>query len=94
MAAVPTERINVIFPKALLEDLRRYVAPRERSAFIVRATERELRRAKLAATLRSLETEPAWTAEEHPELSDERAIDRAVAESRARWQVSPETEND
>jgi len=94
MAATPTERINVIFPKELLDDLRRYVAPRERSAFIVRATERELRRARLSATLRSLETEPAWKAEEHPELSDERAIDRAVAESRARWQVSPEREND
>ena len=94
MAATPTERINVIFPKSLLDDLRRYVAPRERSAFIVRATERELRRAKLSATLRSLEAEPAWKSEEHPELSDERAIDRAVAESRARWMVSPELEND
>ncbi|MBM4431524.1 MAG: hypothetical protein FJ026_14440 [Chloroflexi bacterium] len=94
MAITPTERINVIFPKALLDELRRYVPPRERSAFIVRATERELRRTKLSATLCSLLAGPVWTAEEHPGLSDEKAIDRAVAESRATWRVSPEPEDD
>ena len=85
-----TERINVNFPKALLEDLRRYVPLRERSALIVRATERELRRVRLQASLAALATEPAWTLKQHPELTDGPAVDRVLAESRAAWQVTSE----
>jgi hypothetical protein len=85
-----TERINVSFPKALLDELRRYVPLRERSALIVRATERELRRVRLQASLAALATEPAWALKHHPELTDGPAIDRVLAESRAAWQVASE----
>jgi len=85
-----TERINVNFPKALLDELRRCVPVRERSALIVRATERELRRVRLQGSLAALATEPAWTLKHHPELTDGPAIDHVLAESRAAWQVAAE----
>jgi hypothetical protein len=94
MRRVPTERINVNFPKHLLEELRRYVPLRERSALIVRATERELRRMKLSAALKGLSEQPAWKPEQHPDLCDGQAVDRAVGESRAAWQVQPQERGD
>jgi hypothetical protein len=47
MATEATKRINVTFPVSLLEELRRYVPRRERSKFIVEATEKELKRTRL-----------------------------------------------
>ena len=82
-----TERVNVIFPKELLRELRKHVPPRERSALIVRATERELRRVRLLAALGALRLAPAWMAEEHPDLADAAAIDRVLAEERATYRA-------
>jgi len=94
MERTPTERINVNFPKALLEELRRYVPARERSALIVRATEKELRRVKLLSALNALSKGPAWKLEDHPDLSDGPAIDRVLAESRAAWTIAAQEPDD
>ena len=82
-----TERVNVNFPKELLQELRKHVPPRERSALIVRATERELRRVRLLAALQTLRAEPAWGIELHPDLADAEAIDRVVADERSSYVV-------
>jgi len=90
MGATPTERINVIFPKRALDDLRRYVPARQRSTLIVRTTESELRRIKLEALLGELEAKgPAWHAEGHAELRTPEVIDHAIAEGRAAWSTTP-----
>jgi len=90
VSRAPTERINVSFPKGLLDELRRNVPARERSALIVRATERELRRIKLLRLLDALADAPAWRGEDHPDLGDGACIDRAIAESRAGWTPAEE----
>jgi len=48
------KRISVTFPVSVLEELRQYVPPRERSRFIVEATERALRQRRLAKVLEDL----------------------------------------
>lgn len=85
MARVLAERVNVNFPKPLLDDLRRYVPRSQRSEIIARATARELRRIKLQALLNQLLREAAWRAADHPELADGPAIDRYVDQRRMGW---------
>lgn len=81
--AAKTERITVTFPKALLDDLRKYVPARKRSAIIVEATEREVRKYR---TLAGLEASfGAWSDEDHPELATDEDIERYVREMRAQW---------
>jgi hypothetical protein len=79
----PLERINVNFPRPVLDDLRRLVPAKRRSEVIARATARELRRLKLAALFENLERNPVWKTEEYPHLSDGTAIDHFVAQLRA-----------
>lgn len=79
----PLERINVNFPRPVLEDLRRLVPAKRRSEVIARATARELRRLKLAAVFETLDRNPAWQAEHYPHLADGTAIDLFVARLRA-----------
>lgn len=83
MSAPTIERINVNFPRPVLEDLRKLVPAKRRSEVIARATARELRRLKVAALFENLEHHPAWQAESYPNLADGAAIDRSVAELRA-----------
>jgi len=52
MATETLKRINVTFPVSLLDELRRYVPRRERSKFIVEATEKELKQRRLLRALR------------------------------------------
>jgi len=84
------ERINVLFPRELLDDLRRNVPARQRSQLIVRATEHELRRVKLLSALARLESEPAWKAENHGDSRNGAEAERAATDSRAVWVVAPQ----
>ncbi|HHH41750.1 MAG TPA: hypothetical protein ENK56_07065 [Chloroflexi bacterium] len=77
------KRISVTFPISVLEELRRYVPRRERSRFIVEATERELRRRRLTRALR--ESAGAWSDEDHPDLMTVEDIDRYVRRLRETW---------
>jgi hypothetical protein len=85
MSHATIQRINVNFPKPVLDDLRRYVPRTQRSQIIARATERELRRIKLSAVFDALVREPAWLSREHLELSSGPAIDAWIARQRAGW---------
>lgn len=76
------ERVNVNLPRPLLDDLRRLVPRSRRSEVIARATARELRRLQLAALFEELEREPAWKAEDHPELATGTLIDGLVIQLR------------
>lgn len=77
------ERINVNFPRPVLDDLRRLVPAKHRSEVIARATARELRRLKIASLFEALERTPAWNAEHYPHLADGDAIDLFVNQLRA-----------
>ena len=72
------ERVNVILPRPLLDDLRRLVPRSRRSEVIARATARELRRLKLAALFHDLAQAPLWLASDHSALGDGAAVDEAV----------------
>lgn len=84
------ERISVYFPKALLDDLRRYVPARRRSAVIVESTAKEVERLKLLAVLER--TAGAWRDEDYPSLATDEDIDRYVGELRASWHTREETD--
>lgn len=77
------ERINVNFPRPVLEDLRRLVPAKRRSEVIARATARELRRLKMAAQFETLEHHPLWTVEAYPLLGDGAAIDSFIVRLRS-----------
>jgi len=68
MAKVEKQRINILFPASLLAELKEVVPPRERNRFIVQATEKELRRVRLARVIEELREKPAWRDEDHPDL--------------------------
>jgi hypothetical protein len=79
------ERFNVVFPAAVLKDLRTLVPPRKRGEFVVEATARELRRLKQQAVLERMSKEPAWKVEDHPDLATPQDIERWVDGMRAAW---------
>ncbi len=85
MSSEISRRINVTFPISLLEELRRYVPRRERSRFIVEATERELKRVRLMKVLADLRRKPAWSDEDHPDLITVEDVDRYVRRLRETW---------
>lgn len=85
MTTETLKRINVTFPVSLLEDLRRYIPRRERSKFIVEATEKELKRTKLQKVLEDLRREPAWSDEDHPDLMTVEDVNRYVRRLRETW---------
>jgi hypothetical protein len=66
-----------------------YIPARERNQFIVSATEKELKRARLAAGLEDLRREPVWSEADHPDLKTSEAIDRYVRQLREDWQPYP-----
>lgn len=78
-------RINVLFPQELLESLEEFVPLRERNHFIVAATEKALHQARLERVLRDLREEPAWQAEDHPDLRTPEEVDRYVRTLRETW---------
>ena len=86
--ATKLERISIYFPKPLLDDLRKLVPARKRTALIVALTEKEVERLKLLAALE--ESFGAWSDEDHPELATNEDIDRYVHDFRARWRPAEE----
>lgn len=76
-------RINVTFPEPLLEAMEAVIAPRERNAFIVEATERALRQERLLKAIEK--SSGAWSDERYPELRTNEDIDRYVRRLRATW---------
>lgn len=86
------ERISIYFPKPLLDDLRKYVPPRKRSAVIVEAMEKEVQKLKLLAALE--ESFGAWSDEDHPELATDEDIDRYVHDLRATWRPAEQEEDE
>ena len=86
--ATKLERISIYFPKPLLDDLRKLVPARKRTALIVELTEKEVERLKLLAALE--ESFGAWSDEDHPELATNEDIDRYVHDFRARWRPAEE----
>lgn len=79
------ERINVIFPKDVLTELRRLVPRKRRSELIVQATAEKL------ALLRQQEAVKraagAWRDEDHPELQTEENLRRWIASLRSAWRT-------
>jgi len=75
------ERLNIRLPKALVEDLRRYVPPRKRNQIITEGTARMLSEIKLKEALKA--GAGAWTDENHPELRTPEDVERFLAELRA-----------
>lgn len=76
------ERINVNFPRPVLDDLRRLVPAKRRSEVIARATARELRRLKIASAFETLGQAPAWRSDKYLLLTDVSAIDLAIRQLR------------
>jgi len=58
-------------PDDLVAEIDRQVGPRRRSAFLVEVARAELRRRKLQSFLES--NDPAWRAEDHPEIGENAA---------------------
>jgi hypothetical protein len=77
------KRISVTFPQPVLDLLDKVVPARERSAFIVEATEGALRRERLLTALR--ETSGAWSDEDHPDLMTADDVDCYVRGLRETW---------
>jgi hypothetical protein len=84
MSTMDTQRINVTFPKELLDDLRKYVPSRERNRLIVEATEREIKRRKFRQVLDAMREEPIWADEDHPDLMTGEDVNRYIRELHAR----------
>jgi Arc/MetJ-type ribon-helix-helix transcriptional regulator len=87
MMAEDTRRINVTFPRQLLEELDAVVPTGKRSEVIVEATAAYLRRIKVLAALR--ETRGAWRDEDHPELVTPEDVNRWLASRRSSWRRVP-----
>ncbi len=85
MTVQTKERINVTFPKSMLESLETVVPPRERNAFIVEATGEALRQKRLEKVLLALREKPAWSDEDHPDLMTVEDVDRYVRRLRESW---------
>jgi hypothetical protein len=75
-----TRKVTVSLPISLVDRLDDKVPPRQRSAFIARAIERQLAIEEQATALE--EAAGAWPDEDYPDLETEEAIDRWVAELR------------
>lgn len=78
-------RVNVTFPADLLDTLDDAVPARKRNQFIVEATARALRRDRLAQIVESLREAPAWSDDDHPELSSNDDVARHVEAVRSTW---------
>jgi len=88
------KRINVIFPGALIDELKETIPPRERNRFIVEATQKELRRARLSKAVAGLREEPAWTDAHHPGLGSPEDVQAYSGRLRQPWPKSAENDDD
>jgi hypothetical protein len=67
-----TQRAHILIPGDLLQEIDALVGPRGRSAFFLETARQEVQRRKLLQFLES--QEPAWKAEDHPELAGGSAV--------------------
>ncbi|MBI2908702.1 MAG: hypothetical protein HYX92_13755 [Chloroflexi bacterium] len=87
MAVSNRERINVIFPRDVLEELRRRVPRKHRSELIVQATAKELALLRQREALEA--AAGAWRDEDYPDLNTLEDLDRFIAELRSTWRTRP-----
>ncbi len=80
-----TQKMTIIFPKALLQRLRGCVPPRQISAFVVDAVEEKLALQEQSAAIE--EAAGCWSDADHPELQTDEDIDRWLVELRQSWDV-------
>ena len=73
-----TQRAHLVLPTKLLADIDSEVGPRGRSAFIAEIVQAEINKRKLLALLTLMRKEPAWKAENHPELEGPGAVEKWV----------------
>ena len=85
MAVTATKRTHVVIPDDLIKEIDTLVGNRQRSSFIVRATERELVRMR---QLKALDGLVAWNEKDHPELKDGAAkwVSKLRQQDEARFQ--------
>lgn len=82
-ASAETQKVTITLPKLILQRMDELVPARQRSRFISDALAERL---ALTEQLLALEESAgAWSDERHPELHDDAAIDRWLAELRQSW---------
>lgn len=86
------ERVNIIFPREVLEELRRLVPRRGRSELVVAATQEKLARLRQQEAVRR--AAGAWKDEDHPDLITEEDMERYLAEIRGRWRIEPQPDEE
>jgi hypothetical protein len=77
------EKMTVVFPTPIIQNLRQRIPPRRRSAFIVEAVAEKLALDEQLAAIE--ESAGAWSQENHPELAADQDVDRWLAELRQLW---------
>lgn len=85
-----SQKLTITLPKAVLTRLNELVPARQRSRFISEALEERL--ALEEQTLALDEAAGAWSDENHPDMLDDAAIDRWLAEVRSSWRRAEEGE--
>ncbi|HSN75111.1 MAG TPA: hypothetical protein VL334_08480 [Anaerolineae bacterium] len=85
-ASSETQKITIILPKIVLQRMDELIPARQRSRFIAQALSERL---ALEEQLLALEESAgAWSDVGHPELVDDEAIDRWLADLRTSWVLS------
>ena len=77
------QKVTVTLPKGLLERLNETVPSRKRSLFISEAIAEQLDIIEQVSALE--ETAGLWSSAKHPELKDDRSIDKWLKQSRQSW---------
>jgi hypothetical protein len=83
---MPTRRAHVVLPEDLVCEIDKIVGARGRSGFLAELAEREIKRLRMLAILKS--EKPVWKDEDHPELRGGAAkwVRKIRAESEARFE--------
>lgn len=76
-----TERINVILPRDLVDEIDRVAGARRRSAFLAEAAREKL--ARLRFDQAAAQAFGAWKDEDHPELATDADVRRFLQRGRA-----------
>lgn len=83
MADATHERVNVIFPRELVHELRRLVPRRRRSELIAEATAEKLALLRQQEAVR--EAAGSWKDEDHPEMQTLDDVHRWLDDLRSSW---------
>ena len=76
-------KVHLVFPRGILEEVDQTAGKKNRSLFIVKATQEKLERERFLKTLD--ETKGAWTDRHHAELRTERDMERYRREKRGTY---------